>query len=121
MRHPWKTTIDQLNEHETQFVSSTRWQNTVELPNAFGLKLDLNYNSPSISSQNRTDGYFYSDFSLKKGFKDDAWALTLVVSDVFNTKKYDNRLSTEGIDIHTNFDMTRYLSVKLSYTLNNQK
>lgn len=116
-----KTTIDQLNEHETQFVFSTRWQNTVELPSAFGLKLDLNYNSPSISSQNRTDGYFYSDFSLKKGFKDDAWALTLVVSDVFNSKKYGNRLSTEGIDIHTNFDMTRYLSVKLSYTLNNQK
>lgn len=116
-----KTTIDNLNDHETQFVSSTRLQNIVQLPNAFSLKLDLNYNSPSISSQNRTDGYFYSDFSLKKGFKDNAWALTLVVSDVFNTKEYGNRLSTEGIDIHSNFDMTRYLSVKLSYIFNNKK
>ena len=116
-----KTAIDNLSDRETQFISSTRWQNTVDLPKSISLKLYLNYESPSISSQNRTDGYFYSDFSLKKGFNDDAWALTLVASDIFNTKKYGNRLTTTGIDIHTDFDMTRYLSVKLSYTLNNQK
>ncbi len=115
------TNITNVHRNEKQFNSNTRINNSFLLPKAFTLKFDINYNSPTVLAQGKIDNYFYSNFAINKSFSDGAWLLALSISDVYNTNEYSKHIKDKDLSIKTKYDIKSYLSLKLTYTFNNQK
>lgn len=113
--------FDNLNQVEKQFRSDSRLNNTFLLPKEITLKWDLNYLSPLVTVQSKRDGYFYSNFAVKKGFKDRKWEITLSFSNFLNSKKFDNLSKGNGFRIETNYKEKPMLLIKIAYNFNNQE
>lgn len=113
--------IDSTNKTESQLKNDTRLNNTFLLPKAFTVKWDLNYKSPTVAVQRKRDGYFYSNFAVKKDFNDKKWQFTLSYSDIFSTKKYKSKMTGIDFNIENDYVLTPFLSFKISYNFDNQK
>ena len=68
------------------------------------LQFNVRYNSPSVSSQGRWEGFFTTDVAVKKDLLDRMLSLTLQVRDIFATAKRE--FTSEGPDFYnyTNFN-----------------
>lgn len=106
---------------ENTFRVNTRINNSFSLPMDFTLKWDLRYNSPRFTAQTQFDGYFYSDVSMKKGFKNNQWAVSLVFSNLFTGIQYYGVTSDTGFSVETTTISEPYATVKVAYLMNNQK
>lgn len=56
----------------------------------FNFQINANYNSPIVTAQGRIKEVFTTDFAVKKDFMDGQLSLTLRVSDIFNSRKFDS-------------------------------
>jgi outer membrane receptor protein involved in Fe transport len=104
------------------FNWQTRMNNTFKLWSSTQVQFNLNYNSPTVSSQGRWEEFFSSDLSVRQEIIDNILALTLQVRDVFGTAKRE--YSSEGTNLYNYnyFDMhTPALTLNLRYTFNNYK
>ncbi len=83
---------------------STKINNSFTLWYDIQMQLMLNYNSPSvavssgwggnsINSQTKLDAVYFADLALKKDFLDGNLSVTLRISDLFNTRKFNSTLS----------------------------
>ena len=80
----------------TSFNWSTRFSNKVTISSSASLELNVRYNSPSVSSQGRREGYFRTDAAIKKEFMNKRLSLTLQVRDLFKTGKWE--FTSQGAD-----------------------
>jgi outer membrane receptor protein involved in Fe transport len=106
----------------TSFNWQTRMNNTLKLSSSTQVQFNLNYNSPTVSSQGRWEEFFSSDLSVRQELISNILSLTLQVRDVFNTAKRE--FTSEGINLYnySYFDMhTPSLMLNLRYTFNNYK
>ncbi len=110
-----------LDYSRDQFKTDSRWNNTFLLPKDFTLKWDVKYNSPFKNAQSTRDGYYVSDISLKKEFKDGKWMAIATFNDLFSSEEYDETQRGEGFSIVNHYDMKSYFSIKLAYVFDNQK
>ncbi len=86
------------------------------------MQLFFNYNAPNVSGQGRTDEMYFMDLAYKQDFFDGNLSLSIRVSDLFNTMKWN--MTTTG----TNFDLSNYrkndsrnVYVGLTYVFNSFK
>lgn len=86
------------------------------------MQLFFNYNAPNVSGQGRTEEMYFMDIAYKQDFFDGNLSLSIRVSDLFNTMKWN--MTTTG----TNFDLTNYrkndsrnVYVGLTYVFNSFK
>ena len=63
------------------------------------LQFNFNYNSPGVSSQGTSEGYFTTDLSIKQDFFERLLSLTLQVRDLFGTAKRE--FSSSGPDFYS--------------------
>ena len=56
----------------------------------FNFQINANYNSPIVTAQGRIKEVFTTDFAVKKDFMDGQFSVTLRVSDIFNSRKFDS-------------------------------
>jgi hypothetical protein len=96
--------------------------NTFKLWSSTQIQFNLNYSSPTVSSQGRWEEFFTSDLAIRQEIISNILALTLQVRDVFGTaaKEY----TSEGTNLYNYnyFDMhTPALMINLRYTFNNYK
>ena len=104
------------------FDWQTRMNNTFKLWSSTQIQFNLNYKSPSVSSQGRWEGYFRSDLSVRQELIKNILAMTLQVRDVFGTSKRE--YTSEGVNLYNynHYDMhTPFLTLNLRYTFNNYK
>jgi outer membrane receptor protein involved in Fe transport len=104
------------------FNWQTRVNNTFKLWSATQIQFNLNYNSPTVTSQGRWEEFFSSDLSVRQEIIENILAVTLQVRDVFGTAKRE--YTSEGINLYNynQFDMhTPALTLNLRYTFNNYK
>ena len=69
------------------FNWNTRLNNMFKISAVTQLQLNVNYNSPGVSSQGTWEGYFTADVSAKQDLFEKLLSLTLQVRDVFGTAK----------------------------------
>jgi len=104
------------------FNWQSRMNNTFKLWSSTQVQLNLNYNSPSVSSQGRWEGFFSSDLSVRQEIIKNILAATLQVRDLFGTAKRE--FTSEGENFYNynyyNFS-TPTLMLNLRYTFNNYK
>lgn len=87
------------------FNWQTRFNNMFRISSSTQLQVNARYNSPSISSQGRREGYFSTDLALKQDLYDRLLTLTLQVRDVLGTAKYE--FTSEGQDFYNYNYFTR--------------
>ena len=113
--------IEQQQNTDSQFRLTARLNNTLNLPRKFTLRLGLRYDSPRITAQSKHDGYFYTDISMKKGFKDNTWTVAISYSNLFNGIRYHSLTSDINFVVDTKTIAIPYAQIIVSYLLNNQK
>ena len=115
------TILDDSFSNES-FNWQTRMNNTFKLWSSTQIQFNLNYNSPTVSSQGRWEEFFTSDLAIRQEIISNILAVTLQVRDVFGTAKRE--YTSEGTNLYNfnNFDMhTPALMLNLRYTFNNYK
>jgi outer membrane cobalamin receptor len=100
------------------FNWSTRFSNKITINSSTSLELNVRYNSPSVSSQGRQEGYFRTDAAIKKDLLDKKLSLTLQVRDLFRTGKWN--FTSNGADYFSSNHFTReaprvMLNVKFNF------
>ena len=77
---------------------STRLNNMFRLGVNTQVQLNVNYNSPGVSSQGTWEGFFTTDLSIKQDLFERLLSLTLQVRDLFGTAKHE--FSSSGPDFY---------------------
>lgn len=83
----------------TSFNWNTRFNNMFRLGQSTQLQINLNYNSPGISSQGNWKSFFTTDVSVKHDLFDKLLSLTLQVRDLFGTAKHE--FNSSGPDFYS--------------------
>jgi outer membrane cobalamin receptor len=73
----------------TSFNWNTRFNNMFKITQSTQLQLNVNYNSPGVSSQGNWEGYFTTDVSVKQDLFEKLLSLTLQIRDLFGTAKHE--------------------------------
>jgi outer membrane receptor protein involved in Fe transport len=113
--------IDDTNYTQSQLRSDSRLNNTFLLPRDFTLKWDLNYQSPTLTAQNKQEGYFYSNLAIKKSFNEKLWDVSLAFYNIFNSIKYSSTNTGKDFRIESSYTIKPVISLKIAYNFNNQE
>jgi len=104
------------------FNWNARFNNVFKFSKTLQLQFNVRYNSPSVSSQGRWEGFFSTDFAVKKDLLDRMLSVTLQVRDIFSTAKRE--FTSEGVDFYnyTNFNReSPVVMLNLRFNFNNFK
>lgn len=102
------------------FNWNSRLNNVFKLSNVLQLQFNLNYNSPSVSSQGRREGFISADVAAKQDLFDRALSLTLQVRNLFGTAKHE--FTSEGRNLYSYSYFTReapMVMLNLRFNFNN--
>jgi outer membrane receptor protein involved in Fe transport len=102
------------------FNWNTRLNNTLKFSKATQLQFNATYNSPSISSQGRREGFLTTDLALRQDLLERTLSLTLQIRDLFKTGKQE--FTTQGTGYYSyNYSTNEAPIVVLSikYLFNN--
>jgi outer membrane receptor protein involved in Fe transport len=106
----------------TSFNWQTRFNNTFRLWSSTQIQFNLNYNSPSVSSQGRWEGSLRSDLSVRQELIKNVLAATLQIRDLFGTTKREFTSEGENFYNYNQYDFkSPTLMLNLRYTFNNYK
>jgi len=86
------------------------------------VQINGTYNSPTVLSQGRSEGFFIVNFAIKQELIDETLTAILQVNDLFETSKSES--TSSGLDFYSYHYSTRRAPVimfNLSYNLNNSK
>ncbi|MFZ1517977.1 MAG: TonB-dependent receptor [Ignavibacteriaceae bacterium] len=81
------------------FNWNARMNNMFKITESTGFQVNLNYNSPGVSSQGNWEGFFSTDVSAKQDLFEKLLSLTLQVRDLFGTAKHE--FSSSGPDFYS--------------------
>lgn len=116
-----KTNVDNKQRNYSSLVNNTRINNTFRLPKGFTLKWSGAYVAPDKSLQVNSEGYFYSNFAIKKSFKDGLWILTATATNIFDSYRYTIEQEGLGFTLNSDNRSLPYFGFKVAYNFNNQK
>ena len=89
---------DQTFERQS-FNWNARLNNMFKISQSTQLQINVNYNSPGVSSQGTWEGFFTTDLSVKQDLFEKLLSLTLQVRDLFGTAKHE--FSSSGPDFYS--------------------
>lgn len=103
------------------FNWNTRLNNVIKISPETKLQINLMYNSPSVYSQGKREGFLTTNIGLRHDFFNKALAATLQVRDLFGTSKYE--YTAEAIDYYNYNHITRespMVTLNLRFSFNRQ-
>ncbi|OGU70202.1 MAG: hypothetical protein A2V93_04000 [Ignavibacteria bacterium RBG_16_34_14] len=104
------------------FNWSSRFNNVFKVSESTTFQFNVNYNSPTVSSQGTREGFFTTDAAFKQNFFERKLSLTVQVRDIFSTAKYE--FTSEGEDFYRYNYFNRespVVMLNLRYNFNNFK
>jgi outer membrane receptor protein involved in Fe transport len=104
------------------FNWNARLSNTIKLGESIQLQLDGHYNSPTVSTQGRREGFFTANAAMKYEFIEKLLSATLQIRDVFGSAK--NERISQGADFYSyNYSKREapVVMLNLKYNFNNYK
>ncbi|MGE5400978.1 MAG: TonB-dependent receptor domain-containing protein [Ignavibacteriales bacterium] len=91
----------------------TLWEN-------INLMIMANYKAPQITAQGRSKELYSADAAVRRDFLDGKLSVTLRISDIFNTMKYNSETYGPGFYINSRSSMdSRAVFLGLTYKINN--
>lgn len=111
---------DGTNEKSTNY--DIIWNNAFDLGKSTRIQLDGNFVGPSVTTQGRTDAFWYVNLALRQQLMNRKLSATLAFRDVFNSARYVSKITTSDLQsitrIRPNYPL---ITLTLSYTFNNFK
>jgi outer membrane cobalamin receptor len=104
------------------FNWSARFNNNIRLASGTQFQVNTSYNSPSVSSQGRREGFFTTDVAVKQELFDRTLSATLQLQDIFASGK--NEFASSGPDFSNYRSFKRDSPVvmfNVRYSINNYK
>lgn len=111
-----------VEANSSRFSWLSRVNANVTLPKSFSAQVSVNYRSPQALAQGTRAAIYNTDFSVKKDVLNKKASITLRVSDVFNTLRWDTYVSSDDFkyDLHTK-RQTRQAILGFSYRFGEQE
>lgn len=98
------------------------WNNAFDLGRYTRLQVDGNFVGPSVTTQGRTDAFWYVNLAVRQQLMKRKLSATLAFRDVFNSARYVSNITTSDLQsitrIRPNYPL---ITLTLSYTFNNFK
>ncbi|MGE5400209.1 MAG: TonB-dependent receptor domain-containing protein [Ignavibacteriales bacterium] len=117
-----KSNLNGETSTRKSFNWRSRMSNSLKFTSSLSLQLNADYNSPSVSYQDRTEGTFTLDLAVKKEFMDRQISLTLQVRDLLRTHRHKSTTESAGYYSYSNhFGESPMLMLNLRYSINNFK
>ncbi|PKL88966.1 MAG: hypothetical protein CVV23_07655 [Ignavibacteriae bacterium HGW-Ignavibacteriae-2] len=111
------------NSYErSSFNWGVRFNNSIKLFASTQIQFNLNYNSPSVSSQGRVEGSVNSNLAIKQEFFNRLLSATLQIRDVFGTSKREQTYRSEDFYNYSLMSReSRVVMLNLRFNINNYK
>lgn len=108
------------NESSTNY--DILWNNLLTLGRYTRLQLDGSFMGPSVTTQGRTNAYWYSNVAIRQQLYNRIVSATLAFRDVFRSARYVSDIQTADLRSYTKIK-PKYPQIMLSvsYTFNNFK
>ncbi|MEJ2103627.1 MAG: outer membrane beta-barrel family protein [Ignavibacteriaceae bacterium] len=104
------------------FNWQTRINNSLKLWSSTQVQFNIDYHSPSVSSQGRWEGFFRTDLSVRQEIVKNILAVTFQARDLFGTAKREFTSEGNNFYTYTYYDFNSpFLVLNLRYTFNNYK
>lgn len=118
--------LDSERDDEPYTIESIAWSsrisNTFSLYKKIKIQFDGNYNSPTESSQGKTEANYYCNIAVSSDFFDRRLTTTLQVRDIFGTSRYTSITEDNSFyNYQSNQNHSPLVTVSLSYKINNFK
>lgn len=98
------------------------WNNAFDPARYTRIQVDGNFVGPSVTTQGRTQAFWYINLAIRQQFLNRKLTGTLSFRDVFNTARYVNNITTSDLSTHTRIRPDYPLiSLTVSYTFNQFK
>lgn len=112
--------LDGKNEKSTNY--DIVWNNSFDIGKNTRIQLDGNFVGPSVTTQGRTDAFWYANLAVRQQLMNRKLTATLAFRDVFNSARYVSNITTSDLQsithIRPNYPL---ITLTLSYTFNNFK
>lgn len=106
-------------QSESSLNYEIAWNNAFDPAKYTRIQLDGNFVGPSVTTQGRTQAFWYVNLAIRQQFLNRRLTGTLSFRDVFNTARYVNTISTANLRSYTRIRPDYPLiSLTLSYTFN---
>jgi len=83
-----------VEANSSRFSWLSRLNANITLPKSFSAQVSVNYRSPQALAQGTRAAIYNTDLSVKKDILNKKASLTLRVSDIFNTLRWDTNISS---------------------------
>ena len=104
------------------FNWNLRMNNVFRISKSTALQVNGRYNSPSVSSQGRSEGFFSADLAVKQEFMDKQLSLTLQVRDVLGTAKHEFTSTSPDLYSYQYFNReSPVVMLNIKFNFNNYK
>jgi outer membrane receptor protein involved in Fe transport len=94
-----KGVLNEASFSRESFNWSSRINNSFRISGSTQVQFITIYNSPTVSSQGKREGFFSSDLSVKQDLMNKQLSLTLQIRDLFSTAKFE--YSSQGPDFYS--------------------
>lgn len=112
--------LNGTNEKSTNY--DIVWNNAFDLGKSTRIQLDGNFVGPSVTTQGRTDAFWYMNLAVRQQLMRRKLSATLAFRDVFNSARYVSKITTADLQsitrIRPNYPL---ITLTLSYTFNSFK
>ncbi len=117
-----KGVLNEIPFERKSFNWNVRLNNGFNITKTTQLQFNIRYNSPSVSSQGRYEGFLRTDAAVKQDLFEKAISLTLQVRDLFKTGKRE--FTSQGTDFYSYTYYTReapMVMLNMRFNFNNYK
>lgn len=114
--------LSRSDKNETSTNYEIAWNNSFELGKYTRVQLDGNFVGPSVTTQGKTDAFWYANMAVRQQMLQRKLTATLSFRDVFNSARYVSNITTADLQSGTRIK-PKYplISLTLSYTFNNYR
>lgn len=115
-------TLNGIPLSRKSFNWNIRFNNNIKLSTATQIQLNLIYNSPTVSSQGRREGFFSTNFAIKQELLSKMLTATLQVRDLFGASKFES--TNQSFDFYNYRTSERewpIVMLNLRFNINNYK
>ena len=110
------------SEKETSTNYDVMWNNSFDVFKYTRIQVDGNLVGPSVTTQGRTDAFWYVNLAVRQQLMNRRLSATLSFRDVFNSARYVSKIITSDLQSITRICPSYPLiTLTLSYTFNNFK
>jgi len=104
------------------FNWNLRMNNVFNISKSTSFQLNGRYNSPTVSSQGKEEGFFSADVAVKQDFMDKKLSLTLQVRDLLGTAKHEFTSTTPDLYSYQYFNReSPVIMLNIKFNFNNYK